>query len=303
MATAKHPLMVEGRAVDITNPEKLLYPKAKFSKAQVIDYYIRIAPVLLPHLKDRPVSMKRYPDGAEAEFFFQKEAPANAPAWMKRFPVPSETRGVPINYLLANDLPSLVWMANAANLELHTFMHRVPKLERPTMIVFDLDPGPGAGLVECAQVALWLRDDLEHLGLKSWAKVSGGKGLQMHVPINGPATYEQTKAVSNGLANILARDHPKQVTSLMSKELRAGKVFIDWSQNDEHKTTACVYSLRAQPTPTVAAPVTWDEVQHAAKKKDAASLRFNPEQVLARVDEHGDLMEPVLKLKQKLPVS
>lgn len=302
MASAKHPLVVEGRSVDISNPEKVLYPKAGFTKAQVLDYYIRIAPVLLPHLRDRPVSMKRYPDGVEADYFYQKEAPEKRPDWLATTPVPSETRGVPINYLLCNDLPSLVWMANAANLEFHTFMHKAPKLDKPTMVVFDLDPGPGVGLEECAQVASWLRDDLLHLGLKSWAKVSGGKGMQMHVPVNGPCTYEQSKAVSNGLANILARDHPEQVTALMSKELRPGKVFIDWSQNDAHKTTACVYSLRAQPLPSVASPVSWEEVELGAKGKHPTGLRFTPEQALERVEEHGDLMAPVLKLKQKLPV-
>ncbi len=308
MPPVKHPLKVEGRTVDITNPDKVLYPKAGFTKAAVIDYYIRVAPALLPHMKGRPVSMKRYPDGVEAGYFFQKNAPDNAPKWIERAPVPSRTRAQreggagKIDYLMANDLPSLVWMANAANLELHTFMHRFPRLANPTMMVFDLDPGPPAGLVECAQVALWLREDLARLGLESWPKVSGGKGLQMHVPFNRPeVTYEHTKTISHLLADVLAREHPKQVVSLMRKDLREGKVFIDWSQNDEHKTTACVYSLRAQPTPTVAAPVSWGEVAAAAKKKDAKRLRFTPEQALDRIEEEGDLMEPVLTRKQKLP--
>lgn len=297
-----HPLKVDGRTVDITNPDKVLYPKAGFTKAAVIDYYIRVAPALLPHMEDRPVSMKRYPDGVEAGYFFQKNAPDNAPAWMERAPVPSDTRGADINYLLANDLPSLVWMANAANLELHTFMHRYPRLDNPTMMVFDLDPGAPADVLSCAKVALWLRDDLAHLGLQAWPKVSGGKGFQMHVPFNRPGvTYGHTKAISHMLADVLAREHPKEVVSLMRKDLREGKVFIDWSQNDTHKTTACVYSLRAQPTPTVAAPMDWDEVEAAVKRGDAKRLRFTPEQVLERVEERGDLMEPVLTTKQKLP--
>ncbi|MEK6975270.1 MAG: non-homologous end-joining DNA ligase [Candidatus Thermoplasmatota archaeon] len=302
MATEKHPLKVEGRIVDITNPDKVLYPKSGFTKAQVIQFYIGIAPALLPHMRDRPVSMKRYPNGVEEPYFYQKEAPANKPAWMKTHPVPSEARGAPINYLLCNDLPSLVWLANAADLELHTFMHKAPKLERPTMMVFDLDPGAPANVLDCARVALWLRDDLKSLGLKAWPKVSGGKGLQMHVPFNTPGvTYEHTGAIARALAQVLERDHPKQVTSVMRKDLRGGKVFIDWSQNNEHKTTVCVYSLRAQPTPTVAAPLTWQEVEDGADAKDAADLRFSPDQVLARYEEHGDLMEPVLTTKQKVP--
>ena len=302
MATERHPLKVEGRTVDITNPQKVLYPKTGFTKTDIIQYHIAIAPALLPHMEGRPVSMKRYPNGVEEPYFFQKEAPANKPAWMKTFPVPSDTRGAPINYLLCNDLPSLVWLANAADLELHTFMHRVPRLERPTMMVFDLDPGTPADVRDCARVALWLRDDLKSIGLQAWPKVSGGKGLQMHVPFNSPGiTYQHTAGIAKALAQVLERDHPKQVTSVMRKDLRGGKVFIDWSQNNEHKTTVCVYSLRAQPTPTVAAPLTWKEVENGADAKDAGELRFSPDEVLQRVEEHGDLMEPVLTTKQKLP--
>ena len=303
MPSVKHPLKVDGRVVDITNPDKVLYPQAGFRKADVIDYHIRVAPVLLPHMRDRPVSMKRYPNGVEAPYFYQKQAPPNKPAWMPTFPVPSDTRGAPIDYLLCNDLPSLVWLANAADLELHTFMHKVPRLDRPTMMVFDLDPGPPANVIDCARVALWLRDDLRALGLKAWPKVSGGKGLQMHVPINGPTSYEETAGVSKAMAQVLERDHPKQVTSVMRKDLRGGKVFIDWSQNNEHKTTVCVYSLRAQPTPTVAAPLSWKEVEEGADAKDPATLRFSPEQVLARVEELGDLMAPVLTVKQRFPTT
>ena len=299
--TPKHPLTVDGRVVDITNPAKVLYPKAGFTKTQIIDYYIRVAPALLPHMRDRPVSMKRYPNGVEEPYFFQKEAPVNKPSWMPTFPVPSERAAGVINYLLCNDLPSLVWLANAADLEMHTFMHRVPRLERPTMMVFDLDPGAPANAIDCCRVALWLRDDLRSLGLKAWPKVSGGKGVQMHVPINGPCTYEQTGGVAKTMAQVLERDHPKKVTSNMRKDLRGGKVFIDWSQNNEHKTTICVYSLRAQPAPTVAVPLRWKEVEEGADAKDVSTLRFSPDQAIARYEELGDLMAPVLTLKQKFP--
>lgn len=300
---AKHFLEVEGTKVQVTNLDRIMYPKTGFTKAQLIDYYIRIAPALLPHMKDRPVSMKRYPGGVDDEYFFQKQAPHTAPDWMQRAKVPSDSRaGGHIEYLLANDLPSLVWMANAANLELHTFMHRAPKLQNPTMMVFDLDPGPPAGLVECSRVALRLRDDLKALGLQAWPKVSGGKGLQMHVPFNRPEiTYEHTKALSRAMGEILARETPNEVTAVMRKDLRGGKVFIDWSQNDEHKTTVCVYSLRAQPEPYVAAPVTWKEVEACAGSGKAAELRFTCSAVLGRVEELGDLMAPVLSVKQKMP--
>jgi bifunctional non-homologous end joining protein LigD len=303
MPSERHPLKVDGRVVDITNPGKVLYPKSGTTKAQVIDYHIQVAPALLPHMRDRPVSMKRYPDGVEAGYFFQKEAPVHRPEWMKTFPVPSDRKGS-INYLLCNDLPSLVWLANAADLELHTFMHRVPKVGQPTMMVFDLDPGLPANAIDCCKVALWLRDDLRALGLKAWPKVSGGKGVQMHVPFNVPGiTYEHTGGIAKVMAQLLERDHPKEVTSVMRKDLRGGKVFIDWSQNNEHKTTVCVYSLRAQPTPTVAAPLTWAEVEEGADAKDPATLRFSPQDVLTRIEDHGDLMEPVLTTKQKLPTA
>ena len=303
MPSARAPLKVDGRVVDISNPEKVLYPKAGFRKLDVIDYYIRIAPALLPHMQGRPVSMKRYPDGVEGGYFFQKQAPEHRPDWMQTFPVPSDTRGKPIDYIVCDDRATLVWLANMADLELHTFMHRVPDLERPTMMVFDLDPGPPADVRDCAKVALWLRDILDGLKLKAFPKVSGGKGLQMHVPFNTDVTYEETGTLAKAMAQALEREHPEEVTSLMRKDLRGGKVFIDWSQNNQAKTTVCAYSLRAQPTPTVAAPVTWDEIEDGAKAKSTKPLGFSPKQVLDRYESDGDLMEPVLTLKQRMPGS
>jgi bifunctional non-homologous end joining protein LigD len=216
--------------------------------------------------------------------------------------VPSQERGH-INYILCNDLPTLAWLANAANLEVHTFMHRAPRIERTTQIAFDLDPGPGCDAVSCGKVALLLKERLDALGLDSFVKVSGSKGVQMHVPLNTPATYEDTKLVSRTLAFQLAKERPDEVTGLMRKELRTNKVFIDWSQNDEHKTTVCVYSMRGTEKPSVAAPLEWDELRAAVEADDLKALRFTPEQALKRVDKLGDLFADVETLKQKLPTA
>lgn len=298
---ARYPLEVEGREVLISNPDKVFYPETGFTKAEVIDYYIRIAPALLPHLKDRPLSLKRYPHGVEVSYFYQKEAPPARPKWIKTTPVPSTQRGVPINYVVCNDLATLVWLANAANLEFHTFMHTAKDLTRPTQVAFDLDPGPGADALTCARVALMLKDQFAALKMKAFPKVSGSKGVQLHVPLNTPATYEETKVFSRHFALALSRQHPKLVTALMKKELRKGKVFVDWSQNDEHKTTSCVYTMRGVPKPSVAAPVEWKELQAAVDADDLALLRFTPDQVLKRVKKKGDLFAPVETLQQKLP--
>ena len=297
----RYPLTIEGRRVDLTNPDKVFYPETGFTKAQVVDYYVRVAPALLPHLKDRPLSLKRYPHGVGGAYFYQKQAPEHKPDWLKTTPVWSEERDDDIDYCLANDLPSLVWLANAADLEMHTFMHRAQDLARPTQVAFDLDPGPGADALTCGKVALLLKDRLDALKLKSFVKVSGSKGVQMHVPLNVKCTYEDTKQISRSLAFALAKEHPTEITALMRKELRKDKVFIDWSQNDEHKTTVCVYSLRGTATPSVAAPLTWDELTDAVLAEDIKRLRFTPEKVLARVKKMGDLFEDVETLKQKLP--
>jgi len=298
----KAQLVVEGKKLSVSNLDKVLYPKVGFTKGQVIDYFIRVAPVLLPHLKDRPLTMKRYPDGVEGEFFYEKNCPSHRPNWVKTAKVWSEGNQRIMHYCLASDLPTLVWAANLADLELHTSLSRKDKIERPTMMVFDLDPGPPADIVQCCQVGIWLRDLLARMKLKSFAKTSGSKGLQVYVPLNTPVTYDDTKGLSRSLAQHLEREHPDLVTSNISKAVRKRKVFVDWSQNDEHKTTICVYSLRAKEEPTVSTPVIWKEVESCLKKKKPDLVKFRSDQVLARVEKLGDLFEPVEKLKQKLPM-
>jgi bifunctional non-homologous end joining protein LigD len=301
MMSEKAELIVEGRKLPVSNLNKVLYPKAGFTKGELIDYYIRIAPVLLPHLKDRPLTLKRYPNGVDAEFFYEKNCPAHRPAWVKTAKVWSEGNQRDMHYCLAQDLPTLVWAANLANIELHTSLARKKNVARPTMMVFDLDPGAPADIVQCCQVGLWLREVLAGLKLKSWAKTSGSKGLQVYVPLNTSVTFDQTKQLSREIADHLEREHPKFVISKMAKALRKGKVFVDWSQNDEHKTTVNVYSLRAKDQPTVSTPVTWEEVEHTLKKKDPKLLVFPSHRVLKRVEKLGDLFEPVENVKQKLP--
>jgi bifunctional non-homologous end joining protein LigD len=297
----KAQLIVEGKKLAVSNLDKVLYPKAGFTKGQVIEYYIRIAPVLLPHLEDRPLTMKRYPNGVEGEFFYEKNCPSHRPKWVKTAKIWSEGNQRTMDYCLANDLPTLVWAANLADLELHTSLSRKQNIERPTMMVFDLDPGPPANIVQCCQVGLWLRDLLAEMKLRSWAKTSGSKGLQVYVPLNTPVTYDDTKGLSRALAEHLEREHVDLVVSKMLKSLRTGKVLVDWSQNDEHKTTVCVYSLRAKDEPTVSTPVSWEEVTNCLKKKKPDLLKFRSDKALARVEKLGDLFDPVEKLKQKLP--
>ena len=297
----KAELIVDDRKIQVSNLDKILYPKAGFTKGQVIDYYIRIAPVLLPHLKDRPLTMKRYPNGVEGEFFYEKNCPSHRPKWVRTAKVWSEGNQRIMDYCLANDLPTLVWAANLADLELHTSLSRKNNIERPTVMVFDLDPGAPADIVQCCEVGLWLRDLLESMKLKSFAKTSGSKGLQVYVPLNTGVTYDDTKSLSRALAQHLEHEHVGRVTSNMSKALRKGKVFVDWSQNDEHKTTVCVYSLRAKEEPTVSTPVSWQEVENCLKKKKADLLKFRTDQALRRVEKLGDLFEPIETLKQKLP--
>ena len=297
----KAELIVEDRKLAVSNLDKVLYPKVGFTKGHVIDYYIRIAPVLLPHLKDRPLTMKRYPDGVEGEFFYEKNCPSHRPKWVKTAQVWSVGNNRIMNYCLAQDLPTLVWAANLADLELHTSLSRKNNIERPTMMVFDLDPGLPADIIQCCQVGLWLREALGKMKLKSFAKTSGSKGLQVYVPLNTAVTYDQTKDLSRALAQLLEHEHANLVTSNMSKAVRKGKVFVDWSQNDEHKTTICAYSLRAREEPTVSTPVTWDEVANCLKKKKTDLLKCRSDQALARVEKLGDLFEPVDKLKQGLP--
>lgn len=292
---------IEGKHLKLSNLDKVLYPETGFTKGQVIDYYARIAPVLLPHTKGRPLTLKRYPNGVGGMFFYEKNCPEHRPEWVQVAPVWSPGNNKWMNYCLAQDLPTLVWAANLADLELHTSLSLAKDILRPTFIVFDLDPGPPANIVQCCQVGVWVREVFAAFGLKSFAKTSGSKGLQLYIPLNTPVTYDQTKPFAHELARLLERQHPDLVVSDMKKALRVGKIFVDWSQNDDYKTTVCVYSLRARERPTVSTPVTWDEVEACLAQKDPNLLVFQSDQVLQRVDQRGDLFEPVLKLKQKLP--
>ena len=294
-------LKVAGKTVPVSNLDKVLYPQAGFTKGDVINYYIQISAVLLPHLKDRPLTLKRYPNGVEAAFFYEKECPSHRPPWVSTTAVARTRDNSKINFCLVNDLPTLVWTANLADLELHTMLAKAGHIDRPTMIVFDLDPGPPANVLLCARVGLRLRDLLAALKLQSFIKSSGSKGLQLYVPLNSPVTYDETKPFAKLLAESLEKKYPGEIVSNMSKALRTGKVFIDWSQNDDHKTTICVYSLRAKERPFVSAPLSWDEVERSLEKEDVNEFFLSPEQVVARARAGGDLFEPVLRLKQKLP--
>jgi bifunctional non-homologous end joining protein LigD len=286
----------------ITNPDKVLYPAGRITKAQVVDYYVRVAPYLLPHLRDRPVTLKRYPDGVHGEFFYEKDAPAFTPEWIETAPVPRREGGPDIRYIVINDTAALAWVANIASLELHPFLHRAPRIEAPTAVVFDLDPGEGADILTCAEAAFLLQELLDQLGLESLVKVSGSKGLQLYVPLNTAITYASTQPFARAVAQMLEQQHPKLIVSEMAKNLRHNKVFIDWSQNADHKTTVGVYSLRAKGArPHVSMPIAWDELASARQKKKSEPLYFKPDEALQRLDEVGDLFAPVLKLKQKLP--
>jgi len=291
---------VAGRRLKLTNLDKVMYPKVGFTKRDVIDYCLRIAPVLLPHLEDRPLTLKRYPDGVDGQHFYEKQSPRHRPDWVRTFAVPSERRRT-IDYTLVDDVATLVWLGNLADLELHTSLSRVPELARPTMVVFDLDPGPPATIVECCRVAGWLQAMFEGIGLEALAKTSGSKGLQVYVPLNSEVTYDDTKAFSKAVAETLEQGEPKLVVSRQRKDLRGGKVLVDWSQNDEHKTTVNVYSLRARERPTVSTPVTWDEVRECAESGDPERLVFDSAAVLERVEQQGDLFAPALSLVQELP--
>ena len=292
---------IEGRQLKLSNLDKVLYPATGFTKGQVIDYYAHIAPVLVPHLAGRPLTLKRYPNGVDSEYFFEKNATAHRPEWVKTAAIWSEGNRRNVNYILADDLSTVVWMANLAAIELHPSLSLAKNIDCPTMMVFDLDPGPPANIVQCAQVGMWLREIFEHFGLQSVPKTSGSKGLQIYVPLNATTSYEETKPFAHALARLLEDQHRELVVSDMKKELRKGKVLVDWSQNDEHKTTIAVYSLRAREHPTVSTPVKWEEVEQLLKKKDASLLAFEAGQVLKRVQKMGDLFEPTLRLKQKLP--
>ncbi|MEA2413120.1 MAG: bifunctional non-ous end joining protein LigD, partial [Thermoleophilaceae bacterium] len=291
---------VDGRTLRLSNYDKVLWPATGFTKGQMIEYYTSIAPALLPHLHDRPLTLKRYPNGVDGQYFYEKQCPSHRPDWVATASVPTGRKS--IDYCLCNETATLVWLANLADVELHTSLSVADRIERPTMMVFDLDPGAPADIVQCCQVSVWLREIFDPLGLQSFAKTSGSKGLQVYVPLNVPdVTYDDTKPFAKAVAELLEKQHPELVVSRMSKELRPRKVLVDWSQNDEHKTTVNVYSLRAKERPTVSTPVTWDEVDACLDAGDASVLVFEQDEVLRRVERDGDLFAPVLTLVQELP--
>jgi bifunctional non-homologous end joining protein LigD len=291
------------RKLKLTNLDKVLYPKTKTTKAEVIDYYARVADAILPHLRGRPLTLRRFPEGVgkPETSFFEKNCPKHRPEWVKTTPIYVDRRAGEIDFCMCENLATLTWMAQLAALELHPSLSKATRMEKPTVLAFDLAPGAPAGLVECCQVALRVRKLFADLGLESLPKVSGGKGLQVYVPLNTKVTYEQTSSFAKAIAQLLERETPKEVVSKMAKAQRRGKVFVDWSQNHQKKTTIAVYSLRARERPTASLPLHWREVERAAKRGDADNLRFEIPAAIKRVEKEGDLFEPVLKLKQKLP--
>jgi bifunctional non-homologous end joining protein LigD len=292
---------IDGRRILLKNLDKVFYPAAGFTKRDVIEYYARVAPALLPHLEDRPLTLKRYPEGVDGPFFYEKRCPRHRPEWFRTAPVWSDGNEEFIHYCVVDDLSSLVWLASVADLELHTSLAYAQTIDTPTVLAFDLDPGPPADLLACCDVALLLRRVMGDLGLECLAKTSGSKGMQVYVPLHSPTTYAETKLFAHAVARLLEGRHPELVVERMTKSLRAGKVLVDWSQNDRNKTTVAAYSLRARPRPTVSTPLRWIEVERAARTRRADALVFEARDVLARVDRHGDLFEPVLSLRQRLP--
>jgi bifunctional non-homologous end joining protein LigD len=289
---------IDGRRLRLSNLDKVLYPETGFTKGQVVDYYARVGAVMVPHLEDRPVTLVRWPDGVASQSFFEKRCPSHAPKWLRSASVSDD-----LVQCVLDDLPSLVWAANMAALELHTPQARVSSPDRPDSMVFDLDPGPGASVLDCCRVGLDLHGLLAELGLESVVKTSGSKGLHLAVPLHTEGTDDDTKGFARAVGQVLAKQEPDRVTVIMRKDERPGKVFVDWSQNDRHKTTVCAYSLRGKARPTVSAPVTWDEVSDAldAGDPDAEALTFEADDVLERVERLGDLYADNLELEQELP--
>ena len=310
MARASVEVDVAGRRLELSNLDKVLYPAAGFTKARVIDYYTRVAPAMLAHLRGRPLTLKRYPNGVEASFFYEKQCPRHRPDWVPTVRVHARGTGRfggqrrearEIDFCLADDMPTLVWLANLACLEMYTLLAYGECVMAPSMVVFDLDPGLPADLIDCCEVGLWLRHVLGSLGLECFAKTSGSKGLQVYLPLNTPSSYDATAGFSRTLAQVMEQQHPDRCVSLQRKDLRVGKVLIDWSQNSRHKTTVCAYSLRARQRPTVSTPVTWDEVEACLDAGDPELLTFEAPEVVERVAELGDLWAPTLTLEQELP--
>jgi bifunctional non-homologous end joining protein LigD len=295
---------VDGRELKLTNLDKVLYPKAGFTKGEVVDYYARIAPAMIPHLRGRAVTLRRFPEGVDDldAAFFEKRCPKHRPKWVKTARVEAGPHAGKIDFCVCDSLPTLIWMAQLAAIELHPSLSlsRAPK--RPTVLAFDLDPGPPADVVDCCRVGLRLREVLAHLDLECFAKTSGSKGMQLYVPLNGKTSYEETRPFGQALAQLMAKQTPDEVLAKMGKKTdRSGKVLIDWYQNNQRKTTISVYSLRAREHPTCSTPVTWEEVEAVADSGDASPLVFEADAVVERVERHGDLFAPVLELEQELP--
>jgi bifunctional non-homologous end joining protein LigD len=293
MPAARPAVSVDGRRLVLSNLDKELYPACGFTKRDVVEYYARVATCLCPHLAGRALTMRRFPDGVEHNSFFQKRKPSHTPGWIRTAP--------PLDSVIVDDPAGLIYVANLASLELHPSLARVEAPDTPTMVVFDLDPGPPATLADCATLALELRGMFGQLGLRCAVKTSGQKGMQVYVPLNTPTTFDHTKRFAHAVAATMARSAPDRVVAVMSREQRAGRVFIDWSQNDPHKTTISVYSLRATPTPSVSTPLAWSEVEQAVADNTTEELSFTASQVLDRVAQHGDLFADVATVKQRLP--
>ncbi len=290
---------IDGHRLAVTNLEKVMYPLVGFTKAQVIDYYARIAPTMLPHIADRGVTLRRWPDGVTADSFFEKRCPSHRPGWVGTCLGPGDRRGG-IEYCRLDSVAALAWTANLAALEIHAPMARCGEVDAPTMLVFDLDPGAPATIVECCQVALEIRDILDTVGLVSYAKTSGSKGMQLYVPLNTPHEHEHASDFALAVAQLLEKKRPDLILSNMNRKLRKGKVFIDWSQNSRHKTTIAPYSMRGKDRPTVSTPISWDEV---ADGGDGEPLGYETEDVLRRVDALGDLFADTVERQQELPVA
>jgi bifunctional non-homologous end joining protein LigD len=292
---------IAGRRLSLSNLEKDLYPSYGFTKAHILEYYRRIAKFILPHLKDRALTLKRYPEGVEKDFFFEKRCPSHHPEWVKTTEV-SPDGGEPMTVCLVNDLATLMWVENLASLELHVPLARADSPETPDSMVFDLDPGDGANILDCARVALILRDILSPLRLASYVKTSGKKGLHVYVPLNRKeTTFENTKTFSKAVAEIMQKNYPDLVTAKMAKEYRKAKVFINWAQNDSSKTMICVYSLRAREKPVVSFPLAWKELENLSRQGDPEKLQIMHSEAVGRAEKEDDLFREVIVKKQKLP--
>jgi bifunctional non-homologous end joining protein LigD len=294
---------VEGRELKLTNLDKVLYPKAGFTKGEVVDYYAKVGPAMVPHLNGRAVTLRRFPEGVDDldSAFFEKRCPKHRPKWVKTANVRAGPNAGQIDFCVCDSLPTLIWMAQLAALELHPSLSLSRAPTRPTVLAFDLDPGPPANVIDCCRVAVRLRDLFGHFGLESFPKTSGSKGMQVYLPLNVKTSYDETKPFAKAIAQLLEKQTPDKVVSKMKKVEREGKIFVDWSQNHRSKTTIAVYSMRARERPTVSTPITWDEVESACESGDASDLVFETSDVLKRIDRHGDLFAPVLELQQNMP--